>query len=48
MKTQNEKVELQNAKLEWRRKMRVFFGKSWTKRKASRMSTTGRQMNIPS
>lgn len=43
-----ERVELQNAKLQWRRAMRRFFGKYWTKRKASCTDSTGRrQMNLP-
>ena len=46
---ENERVKLQNKKLQWRRRMRAFWGKSWTKRKASRiLSSIGRsRMNIP-
>lgn len=44
----HERVKLQNAKLHWRRAMRAFWGKFWTKRKASCVSSLGRsQMNIP-
>jgi len=41
-----EKVELLNAKLQWRAEMRKFFGQSWTKRTASKMFKDGRKMNV--
>ena len=47
MKTQTEKSELFNAKLQWRNAMRKFFGKDWSKRKASNPRPDGRRhMNV--
>ena len=48
MKTQIDKEKLYNAKMTWRREMRKFFGKDWTKRRASLMQgDSRRQMNLP-
>lgn len=45
---EREKVKLQNVKLKWKRSMRSFWGKSWTKRKASCIHSDGRRhMNLP-
>ena len=43
-----EKIELINAKLNWRNLMRSFFGEIWTKRTASKIYPDGRRhMNLP-
>lgn len=45
-KTEVQKVELQNAKLSWRKTMRNKYGLSWTKRSACNMHSDGsRRMN---
>ena len=46
--TKFEKLELKTTKLNWRSTMRKFFGETWTKRKASLITPSGRrQMNLP-
>ena len=48
MKTEQGKSELLNAKLNWRARMRKFFGKTWTKKTASKVHPDGRRhMNLP-
>ena len=45
-KTDTEKVQLHTEKMKWRREMRAKFGPNWSKRQASRMTSSGnRQMN---
>jgi len=47
--TTHEKDQLKEAKLNWRREMRAYFGPDWAKRNASRRNKEGMSlMNIPS
>ena len=44
--TPQERIKLQNEKLDWRARMRSKYGNTWTKRMASRIQSDGqRRMN---
>lgn len=43
-KTEEEKIELKNAKQEWRRNCKQKYGNKWTKSGANKLTKKGRQM----